>query len=270
MATTADAFAAAPLHGRDTPASDHRFAATMAMIMAAVVVLGFSTQFLAGRSTFGSPLRVHVHAVVFMGWVAIFVAQSLLATRGPMALHRKLGWLAVGWMIAMITAAMVVMVAVVRDGVSPFFFQPQHFLIANPLALLGFAGLTGAAIALRRRTDWHARLHICGMTMIMGPAFGRMLPMPLLIPYAFEAAGVAAGLFIVGGMIRDRRQIGTVHPAWWYGIATLAVLMLASQALANSAFGDWLYATTVAGSPGANVPGLEFAPPPTGPLLVGR
>ena len=255
---------------REAPALDHRFAATMAMVMAAVVVAGFSTQYLMGRSTFASPLRVHVHAVAFMGWVALFVAQSWLATRGPLAWHRKLGWVAVGWMIVMIAAALAVMVAVVRNGTTPFFFQPQHFLIANPLSLLGFVGLTVAAVIMRKRTDWHARLHICGMTMIMGPAFGRLLPMPLLIPYAFEAAGFAAGMFLIAGMVRDRRRLGAVHLAWWWGLATLAVLILAPNVLAPSPFGDWLYATTVAGSPGATVPGLEFAPPPKGPLLVGR
>jgi hypothetical protein len=255
---------------REAPATDHRFAATMAMVMAAVVVAGFSTQYLMGRSTFASPLRVHVHAVVFMGWVALFVAQSWLATRGPLAWHRKLGWVAVGWMIVMVVAALVVMVAVVRNGTAPFFFRPQQFLIANPLSLLGFVGLTTAAIVMRKRTDWHARLHICGMTMIMGPAFGRLLPMPLLIPYAFEAAGVAAALFPVAGMVRDRRRLGHIHPAWWYGLGVLAFAIVAPTVLAASPFGDWLYATTVAGSSGAAVPGMEFAPPPKGRLLVGR
>jgi hypothetical protein len=255
---------------RDTVASDHRFAATMATIMGLVVVAGFSTQFLAGRSTFASPLRVHVHAVVFMGWVSIFVAQSWLATRGPLALHRKLGWIAAGWMVLMVVAAMAVMLAVVRNGTTPFFFQPQHFLIGNPLSLLCFVGLTSAAIVLRKRTDWHARLHLCGMTMIMGPAFGRILPMPLLIPYAFEVTGLFASLFIVAGMVRDRRHLGTVHPAWGVGLATMAFLIVLPLLLAPTAVGNWLYAATVAGYPGASVPGLEFAPPPKGPLLVGH
>jgi hypothetical protein len=270
MATIPAVFASATPSARRAAASDHRFAATMAIIMAVVVLAGFSTQFLAGRSTFASPLRVHLHALVFMGWVAIFVAQSWLATRGPLALHRKLGWLAVGWMIVMVAAALVVMVAVVRQGTTPFFFKPQQFLIANPLSLLGFVGLTGAAVARRKQTAWHARLHICGMTMIMGPAFGRLLPMPLLVPYAFEAAGVAAALFPIAGMVRDRRHLGAVHPAWWYGLGTLVFVIVAPSVLAASPVGDWLYATTVAGSPGAAVPGLEFAPPPDTPLRTGR
>ncbi len=255
---------------RDAVASDHRFAATLAIVMGLVVVAGFSNQVLAGRSTFAAPLRVHAHAVVFMGWVALFVAQSWLATRGPLALHRKLGWIAVGWMVMMVVAGMTVMLAVLRNGTTPFFFQPQHFLIGNPLSLLCFVGLTSAAIVLRKRTDWHARLHICGMTMIMGPAFGRMLPVPLLIPYAFEVTGLFAALFIAAGMVRDRRKLGQVHPAWWVGLATMAFLIVAPLLLAPTAFGDRLYAAAVAGSPGASVPGMEFAPPPDGPLLIAR
>ena len=255
---------------REEPASDHRFAATMAIVMALTVVAGFSTQYLAGRSTFASPLRVHVHAAVFMGWVAIFVAQSWLATRGPLALHRKLGWVAVGWMVVMVGAALVVMVAMVRNGTAPFFFRPQEFLLANPLSLLGFVALTGAAIAKRKQTDWHARLHICGMSMIMGPAFGRLLPMPLLIPYAFEAAGVGAALFPIAGMIRDKRVLGRVHPAWWIGLATLAGAIMTADLVAKTPAGDALYAAVTAGSPGAAVPGMEFASPPETPLRTRR
>jgi hypothetical protein len=101
--------------------------------------------------------------------------------------------------------------------------------------------------------------------MIMGPAFGRLLPMPLLIPYAFEAAGVAASVFIFAGMIRDKRVMGRVHPAWYWGLGTLYGLLLVAWLLAPTAFGDWLYQTTVAGHPGAATPGMEFAAPPQAP-----
>ena len=46
---------------------DDRFFLITAFAMAAVVVAGFSMQLAMGRSSFASPLRVHSHAVVFMG-----------------------------------------------------------------------------------------------------------------------------------------------------------------------------------------------------------
>ena len=254
----------------DQPAVAERFALKMAIAMALTVVLGFSTQLAMGRSTFASPLRVHLHAVVFMGWVAIFVTQSFMATRGPLALHRKLGWLATGWVGLMIAMGFMVTVAMVRNGTVPFFFMPQQFLIADPLTVLAFAGLTAAAIVNRKRTDWHARLHICGMAVIIAPAFGRLLPMPLLSPYAFEAAGAATLIFPLAGMIRDKRKLGRVHPAWLIGAATIIGTILLFDLIAYSPLGDTLYHLATAGSPGAAVPGLEFAEPPAGGLITGR
>jgi hypothetical protein len=246
----------------DEPARQERFFAGLAIFMALVIVAGFSTNLLMGRSTFASPLRVHFHALAFMGWTAIFVTQSWLATHGPLAMHRKLGWIAVAWMALMVAAGLMVIVAVVRNGTSPFFFQPQHFLIANPLSIALFVAFTLAAVRMRHRTDWHARLHISGMTMIMGPGFGRLLPMPLLIPYAFQAAAGAAVIFPLIGMVRDLRQSGRVHPAWWLSLAGLAALIALPGLLAPTKIGDSLYRAVTGGTPGASVPGMAFAAPP--------
>lgn len=246
-------------------ARGERFYWTLALVMAGTVFLGFSMQWLMGRSTFAAPLRVHAHAISFMGWVVIFLAQARFATHGPIALHRRLGWLAIGWMGLMLTTALITIVAMVRQGTVPFFFTPQHFLIFDPLTLVVFIALTLLAIRMRRQPDWHARLQIGAMAQLTGPAFGRLLPMPLLQPWAFEAAAICTGLFILAGMIRDKRTMGRVHPAWWFGVAALVFLMAGSQLIAHSPIGDAIYQAAVAGYPGAQVPGLEFGQPPAAP-----
>ncbi|MFC4295926.1 hypothetical protein ACFO0A_12745 [Novosphingobium tardum] len=238
--------------------------------MALTVVAGFSFQLAMGRSTFGSPLRVHVHAIAFMGWVVIFLLQTYLATRGPLALHRKLGWFAAGWIVLMIGAAMAVIIVSARNGTIPFFFQPQLLMVGDPINLLAFAVLTYVAIAMRKRTDWHDRLHLGAMALLTAPAFGRLLPLPLLIPWSFEAAGVATMVFPIAGMIRDRRVLGRVHPAWFVTVAVFLAYTAAYEAIAYSPLGDALYAAVTAGSHGAYVPGLQFPPPPAGPLVTGR
>lgn len=252
------------------PTRDLGFVPKLAVVMAATVVAGFSMQLYMGRSTFGAPLRVHLHAVVFMGWVALFVTQSWLATRGPLALHRRLGWIGAIWMVLMLAVAMNVIVASARNATVPFFFTPQHFLIADPATLLCFLGLTGSAIMLRRETDWHARLHVCGMTAIMGPAFGRLLPMPLLIPWAFEWAAMAGLIFPAIGAIRDRRVTGRVHPAWWCGIGAILATIVLAQLVTHSSLGDAIYRKVTAGYPGASVAPLGYPPLPSGPLVTGR
>ena len=249
---------------------DERFFLKSAIVMAVIIAAAFSIQLGMGRSTFASPARVHVHAVLFMGWVAIYLVQNILAASGRTDLHRKLGWVAAGWMVAMVASAFVVTAAIVRNGTVPFFIQPLHFLIFDFVAITTFAGLTAAAILLRRSTDWHRRLHFCGMTILMGPAFGRLLPMPMLQPWAWEAQFAAALLFPLAGVIADLKRGGRVHPAWTWGIAVLVGSFVLTQAVTYSPAGLAIYDLVTEGSRGEAVPPLEFPPPPADGPLTGR
>ncbi len=255
---------------RILPPSENRFFARLAIAMAIVVIAGFSFQLAMGRSTFASPLRVHVHAVAFMGWIALFVAQSNFASRGSMDLHRKLGWFSIAWIALMLVAAIWVIVMMVRNATVPFFFPPQVFLINDPMVLVVFAGLTGWAIAKRRQTEWHARLHVCAMAVLIAPAFGRLLPLPLLVPYAFEAAALPGLAFPIIGMVHDKRRRNRIHPAWLWGTAVLLANIAVSHAIAYSAVGAAIYQAVTDGSPGAAVDPLGYPPPPQGPLMTGR
>ena len=249
-----------------TPAAnDDGFFLGSAIAMALVIAAGFSLQLAMGRSTFSSPPLVHAHALVFMGWVTLYVAQNFFVASGNMALHRRLGWVGAGWVVVMLGLGCAVTLAMVRGGRAPFFFQPQQFLVFDPLTLFVFAGLTAAAIRRRHQSDWHRRLHFCAMTLLLGPALGRLLPMPLLAPWAFEAVFVTAMLFPAAGVIADMRRTGRVHPAWWWGIAANVITLIAVEAITYSAVGNALYGAVTQGTPGAALPGLDFSPPPGPP-----
>ncbi|WP_315764337.1 hypothetical protein [Sphingomonas sp. Y38-1Y] len=249
---------------------DDRFFAISSLVMAATVVGGFSTQLAMGRSSFGAPPLIHVHAVVFMGWVAIYVVQTWLAATGERALHRRLGWVAAVWAAAMVVMGIAVTIGMARRGMTPFFFQPAYFVVMNTLSVLFFAGLTIAAIVRRRQPGWHKRLHYCGMAVLLAPAFGRLLPMPLLIPHAGEAVFAALMLFPLAGVIADRRRSGRVHPAWGAGIVTLIAMQVAINALAFGGPGAAFHRAIASGTPGAALDPLAFPPPPGAPLITGR
>lgn len=243
-------------------ARDHRFFLVTAIIMAVLNVAGFGVQNAMGRSSFAAPLIVHAHAFVFFGWVVIYVAQNVLATTASLAFHRKLGWIAAGWMVAMVVLGTIVTVRLVRAGHAPFFFQPAYFLIMNPVSVLTFAGLSAWAIVLRRRTDWHKRLHLCGMAMIMGPALGRLLPAPLLIPYAGLSIFAAMLVFPFAGAIADWRRDQAIHRAWLCGVAVMAAAQLLIEVGSQTPIGNALYDAVVSGSPGFRVPPQAYPPFP--------
>jgi hypothetical protein len=238
--------------------------AIVTSLMALIVVGGFLNQLLMGRSSFAAPLVVHIHALVFFGWVAINTAQAWAATSGRLDLHRPLGWLAAAWVLMMLAAGVAIMLAKVGEGRAPFFFQPQVFLVENIAGLLCFAVLTGAAIRLRHDTGWHRRLHLCALASLMGPAFGRILPMPLMIPWAMEIAMLPGLAFPAWLAWREGRADGAVHPAWVIGILALPLTTAAAWLIAHSQMGDALYAQVVEGRAGEAVPGLAFGAPPPG------
>lgn len=249
---------------------DNGFFLGGAIAMTLVLVAGFSVQLAMGRSSFSSPPLVHAHAVVFMGWVGIYLLQNVFAATGRQGLHRRLGWIAAAWIVPMLVLGCMVTIAIARRGQVPFFFTPLQFLVFDPLSLFTFAGLTVAAILLRRRTDWHRRLHFCAMAILLGPGVGRLLPMPLLAPWAWEATVVVCLLFPLAGMAADLRRDGRVHPAWGAGVAATLAMVVLTEVITYSPAGAALYRAAVAGSPGAAVAPLAFPPPPGGPQITGR
>ncbi|MCC7394877.1 MAG: hypothetical protein IT553_08530 [Sphingomonadaceae bacterium] len=245
-----------------------RFYFRAALVVAVCVIAGFGLQ--AWR--FGVPgagaTLVHLHAFFFMGWVAIFVAQSWLGTGAVTATdgryrarHRALGVLGAFWVVAMLPLGILVTLHVIQRGATPFFFQPQYFLIANPLSLLAFAMLVVLALAKRRDRAAHMRLQYMGMASLLGPAFGRLLPMPLLAPYAWDAAQMCGILFILFAMARDYRQVGRVHATWWWGVMLILLPIILAHMLSASPVGDALYAWVVAGQPAEHIAGMALGIP---------
>lgn len=262
MATLAEPL---PGYGRDD-----RFFLKMAIAMALTIVAGFSLQAATGRSTFGAPPLVHLHAFIFFGWVVLFISQNLLVTQGSIALHRQLGWISTGWAGAMVVVGIYTTIAMTRNAATPFFFLPAYFLVMNILSILCFGGLVMVAVSMRKRTEWHRRLMLCAMAILTGPAFGRLLPMPLLVPYAEWCVFAAVMLWPLIAIVADRRRRGHVHPALWWGAATITLMQISMTLITHSGLGLKLYTVSTAGYRGAVIAPLAFPVPPSGPLMTGR
>jgi hypothetical protein len=243
-----------------TVGSEEKFFFRMACVMAAIIVAGFATNLAMGRSTFAVPVIYHVHAFVFFGWVVLYLTQNWLVASDNLAVHRRLGWLSVVWVPAMVALGLTIMITSLRRNGGPFFFDQNEFMISNTLALTCFAGLVFAAVSQRRNTGWHRRLMFVAMAILTGPGLGRLLPMPLLIPWAWLTIVGTTMIFPVIMIVADYRRYGRVHPALLWGVAAV----LATQAVAELiAYSDWGVALTrqvIAGSAGAARPMHAYLP----------
>ena len=240
--------------------SEERFFFIMACVIAAMMAGAFGMHLALGRSTFAVPPIYHVHAFVFFGWLALFVTQSGLASSGNAALHRRLGVLSLLWIPLMLVVGTLMTLASLRRTGGPFFFDANEFLLGNPIGLVAFAGLAGAALALRRRTDWHRRLMLGSLISITGPGFGRLLPMPLMIPWAWEISNLACAVFVFVAMRRDARHRGQVHPAWFAVLAVMLGSLAIGELIAYTPWGIDLTRSVLEGSPGAARPMQAYLP----------
>ncbi len=231
---------------------EHRFFLTMAIVMALVIVGGFANNLAAGRSSFSLPLIFHIHAFIFFSWIVLYVTQNALVATGSVALHRRLGWLPVIWVPLMMAMGIGITIYDMRRNGGPPFIAANEFLFGNPADMIGFGILVAAALVNRRRTDWHRRLMFCAMASITGPGFGRLLPVPLLMPYVWWIVALAApSIFPLIGMIYDFRSKGRIHRAWFWGLGVAAGMFMLGIAIAYTPPGYAMTRAVMAGTPGA-------------------
>jgi hypothetical protein len=231
-----------------------RFFFSMACVVAAVIVTGFGGYVATGRVTFAAqPWYAHVHAFVFFGWTALFVLQSWLVANRNGELHRKLGWLSVVWVPAMVALGIVLIVNAARYKPSPPGAPPIiDILTGNVIQMLTFAVLVAVGIALRRRTAAHRRLMFIATSLLTAQAFGRLVSL-LVTPGPATGAIVIAcvAAFPIIGAVHDKWLHGRVHPLWWLGIAIQPLFLAAIELLPASPVGNAMLHLLLDGTPGA-------------------
>lgn len=252
------ATAAAP---RRTPVEGTRFFTIMAFVMSAVIIAGFSIHLAMGRSSFTAPLAYHVHGMIFMGWIALYLAQHVTIATGNRSLHASMGKLAYAWIPAMVAAGLMIMLVSVRREGGPFFFAQNEFVISNSAFVLTFGGLALWALRQRRYTGWHRRLMLVAMSVLTGPGLGRLLPLPFMIPNAWLVVSFATFVFPVIGILADWRRDGRVHLAYWWGFGIYVGVFALSMLVAYSPLGLAITQWVIAGTPGAERPMEAFMPP---------
>jgi hypothetical protein len=236
---------------------DEGFFLGTAAVIVIVVIGGFLNLWLQGVTSFAAPWPVHLHALVFMGWVGFFTLQVILAARGSQALHRRLGWISLAYVPAILASGTATIVRVMQLGTTPPMWTPAYFLVMNMMALAGFVILTSAAVAMRRRTNWHRRLMICGMAALLVTPVNRLMPVPVLFAVMSLASSLVILLLPLAGMVWDLRRSGRAHPAWSWGLAALAMTGIATEVLGRSALAGAVVAAITEGHPTAGTVPLE-------------
>lgn len=214
---------------------EHLFFLGLALLLIGYGLLGFwKSYFGAGLVLAALPsLLVHVHAILFVGWLALFAVQTALIGRGRVALHRRLGIVMGWWAAAMIVIGPATTVMAVRrrgSGVDAAVFG------ADLVEAIAFAILIGAGLIRRRDPISHKRLMALASAAMIAPAIVRW-------PFGFIQQGpVAPSIFFLLPPIAlaayDLATRRRVHGATWLGLALMVAVLASFVAL--PAWRPWL------------------------------
>ncbi len=224
--------------------AERRFYGLAALLAALIAFAGFArTYYLKG--VFGSPELpglVHLHGIVMTAWIVLFAAQASLVAARRVDLHRRFGVAGAALAALVVIVGIATAIEGARRGVSPG--PPPLVFLAIPIGVvLAFGLLVGAAIANRRRGDWHKRLMLAGAFTVLTPAIAR-LPVDSL-----QAGGVVAffaitDLLLIACVAWDAARNNRLHPAFaWGGIFVVtwqAGTLVVAQSAAWQPIARWL------------------------------
>jgi hypothetical protein len=219
----------------------------MAVGLAITVFAGFAPTYYL-RASFGSPALtwyLHLHGFAFTAWMVLLVVQTSLIAANKRAVHRGLGVFGAVLGVLMMILGAYVAIARIRAGfmTSPP-GAPQFLFLTLPMGtLVVFPLLLGAALWLRRETDFHKRLILLATLELVTAGVARLPVISAAGPVAFFGV---TDLFLVAIVIYDWCTLKRIHPATlWGGLLLIASqplrLMVGATAMWD-AFGRWLIA----------------------------
>ena len=202
--------------------------------LALFILLGFVQFSLRGFvDVRKAPILTHLHGGLMVAWLGLAVVQNITAQTSRINLHRKLGWISA----ALVGGILVTGIAVAFDALAghraPPFFSAPYFLALTTLEPIGFAVLVVWGVSLRQKTQWHRRIMLGATIVILEPALGRLLPMPLLSGWG-EWIILTIQLGVLSLLAKhDRFVLGRVHPATLSLMVTVATIHLSVTTLSK-------------------------------------
>lgn len=227
---------------------DRQFQLAMLMTSWIVIIWGFTPNLLkyANGEFPPPPMILHLHAIVFFGWLILYSAQSYLVRTKQLDKHKKLGKFTAFW--ALLVVVMGISTAIVMNQYK-FDHGRAHEIafIAVPLVdMVIFPMLIITALYYVKDPAAHKRLMLIATIELLGAGFGRALG-PIFGPFFGKLLGDTAITFwlsvFLGGyimvlvaMIYDFATRNRIHKAYLIAMPIIIGLHLGCAFLFKAQF----------------------------------
>lgn len=203
--------------------ADARFMRNTGIVLLLLSILAFAPRYfipLIGGSYHPPSFWMHPHAISALGWALIFIIQPWLIVQRRAALHRRVGYAACIVTVINVVSGVLVqldMLPTTPDDVSNVVgggFRLFHSVPAFVLFLV-------AALAMRRRPDWHLRFMYQTAIAAVATVLGRLYLFYGQLPEEVIALLIPLGNlgFVLLLPIYDFVKYRKIHPASWIGVA---------------------------------------------------
>jgi hypothetical protein len=203
------------------------FYIVLAVLMTILIGWGFWPSYYGPlvRGAAQTPAILHVHGVIFAGWMALLIVQVTLAAQGRVRAHRALGKVGIGY------GTLVFLMGLLVSFVAPVMHvrrgewtidDAAAFSLIPLMDMVLFGAFFAAAVANRHRAETHKRLMLVATISILFAAAFRLnaAGMPMVPALALWFAP------LVGAMAYDAWTRRHVHGVYWIGLVVLALSLL--------------------------------------------
>jgi hypothetical protein len=205
----------APSRSRIVTLLDRYFYLLMALLIAGVVLSGFSRT--ADKKLIHPdiprPFVLYLHGTVFASWVGFLIFQSALVQSGRVRWHRTLGWFGVALGAATFVVGLWTAITMAHFNINHYHTRFADLgLLISFYDMVAFSIPFALAVLWRRRPEFHRRLMLVATCALTSAAFGR-LPTPFhLRPAVFFYSCV--DVLILLGLARDWIVHRRIHPVY--------------------------------------------------------
>lgn len=219
---------------------EHVFYSSMTVIMVAVIIAGFSNTYLSKiiSPNIQLPPIIHIHALVFVLWLAFLLFHVTLIIRKKIDIHTRIGKWGVLFSLVMLVIGCAASIEVARLGHKGIpgveFPDAEGFLLLNLSSLIAFVSLTVLGWLNRNNPPAHKRF------MLLATAGGLTPPGVARLPFivgSTPAIAIVVLVLVLSGPVNDIIRYRKIHWAYILGIIIVlfslppVVLALSGSAL---------------------------------------